>query len=345
MTNEIPLNSTTALISPPNKPGVGAGAARATLAMVLSVLALAMSGYLFWSSVDEKDGKVVSPLVTETSSDVELENRLKAQENTLAVMNDTFKKQLDAMEQTLNALPARKDSIPDVAGATAAMQTKLADWDKQNAELRQQVKTELLNKSKNIAALALLEHVSRKAQLGLSFQNDIKKLEDVIVPDPVSTRACNLLEGFEKPLTSDTALLAEFGLFVPEFLAREKLDNTDNVLDKIGIQLQKLVVVRRKSGQVSDATPTGKVLDALQTALIRGDWPKATSLASTFSEKDGAHLPKDFAAWQERLRDRALTEESVNALQNRVLNDLQGVSEPRVIEVPHPEFRPEFNVP
>ncbi len=311
---------------------------------MLSVLALALSGYQLWTTIDEKEGKIISPLVTEKAPS-DLESRLKAQENTLTVMNDTFKKQLEAVEQKLNAEPAQKEVSPDIAATAATMQSKLADWDKQNAELKQQIKNELLSKSKNIAALAILEHVTRKAQLGLSFKNDIKELENVVVPNQTSAHAYNLLKGFEKPLASDTALLAELHALIPEFLAREKLDKTDNLLDKIGIQLQKLVVVRRKNGQVSDETPTGKLLDTLQTTIISGDWPKATSIASTFAEKDAAHLPKDFPAWHDKLRDRALTEEAVNALQHLVLGDLQGVTAPPMLDVPKPEPKPKPEEP
>ncbi|MBY0428235.1 MAG: hypothetical protein K2Q32_03350 [Alphaproteobacteria bacterium] len=333
MTNEAPSNnSITSITSSKPKTAHVAGSTRATLAIIFSVLALSISGYQLWQSMDEKDGKIISPLVTEKASHADVDSRLKAQENTLTVMNDTFKKQLDVLEQKLNAVPAQKEVSADIAGTAAAMQIKLADWDKQNAELRQQIKAELLNKSKNIAALALLEHVSRKAQLGLSFQGDIKELENVVAPNPTSAHAYNLLKGFDKPLTSDTALLAELHTLIPDFLAREKLDKTDNIFDKIGIQLQKLVVVRRKNGQVSDDTPIGKSLDALQTAIISGDWPRATSIASTFAEKDAAHVPKDFPAWHDKLRDRALTDEAVNALQHLVLNDLQGVAVPTIVE-------------
>ena len=338
MTNEAPSNnSMTSLTSSKSKPLHVAGTTRATLAFIFSIVALGISGYQLWQQVDENDGKVISPLVTEKSSNTDMESRLKAQENTLSVMNDTFKKQLDEMAQKLNTAPVQKEVSVDIAGTAAAMQIKLADWDRQNSELRQQIKNDMLNKSKNIAALSLLEHVSRKAQLGLSFQGDIKKLESVVVPNQASARAYNLLKGFEKPLTSDTALMAELHTFIPDFLAREKLDKTDNLLDKIGIQLQKLVVVRRKSGQVSDATPTGKSLDDLQTAIISGDWPKATSIAATFTEKDASHLPKAFPAWHDKLRDRALTEEAVNALQHLVLNDLQGVAAPAILDMPNPE--------
>ena len=351
MTNEAPPNnspsnnSMTAFAASIKKPMHTAGSTRATLAIIFSLLALAISGYQLWQSTDEKEGKVISPLLTEKSSNPDLESRLKVQENTLTVMNDAFKKQLDAVEQKLNTVaeqkPEQKEVTPDIAVTAAAMQLKLADWDKQNAELKQQIKNEMLNKSKNIAALAILEHVSRKAQLGLSFQNDIKELEKVVVPSQTSAHSYNLLKGFEKPLASDAALLAELHTLMPDFLAREKMDKTDNMLDKIGIQLQKLVVVRRKNGQVSDATPIGKSLDELQTALISGDWPKATSIASTFAEKDAAHLPKDFAAWNNKLRDRALTEEAVDALQRLVLNDLQGVSVPAIMDAPKPEPKPD----
>lgn len=334
MTNETPSNSVTAITAPAAKAPHQVASTRATLAIILSVLALAISGYQLWSTMDEKEGKVISPLLTQKSTDSDLESRLKAQENTLTVMNDTFKKQIEAVEQKLNATPAPKDISPEIAGAAATLQIKLADWEKQNAELRQQIKAELLNKSKAIAALSILEHVSRKAQLGLSFQNDIKELENVVVPNQTSAHAYNLLKGFDKPLSSDTALLAELHTLAPDFLAREKLDKTDNLLDKIGIQLQKLVVVRRKNGQVSDETPTGKALDELQTAIISGDWAKATSITSTLGEKDAAHLPKDFTAWHNKLRDRALTEEAVDALQHLVLNDLQGVTAPQIMDAP-----------
>ncbi len=340
MTNETSSNSIPAITSSAPKAAHSAGSTRATLAIIFSLLALAISGYQLWSSMDEKEGKVISPLLTQKSSDGELESRLKAQENTLTVMNDTFKKQIEAVEQKLNAVPAPKDISPEIAGAAATLQIKLADWEKQNAELRQQLKTELLNKSKNIAALSILEHVSRKAQLGLSFQNDIKELENVVVPNQTSAHAYNLLKGFDKPLSSDTALLAELHKLIPDFLAREKLDKTDNILDKIGIQLQKLIVVRRKNGQVNDETPTGKVLDELQTAIISGDWAKATSIASTFAEKDAAHLPKDFPAWHNKLRDRALTEEAVDALQHLVLNELQGVTAPQIMDAPKTDTKP-----
>lgn len=353
MSNESPPNNSITSLTSSNRKSVHvAGTTRATLAIIFSALALCISGYQLWQSMDEKEGKVISPLVTERASSTDLESRLKAQENTLTVMNDTFKKQLDAVEQKLNAVPAQKDTqidiSADIAGAAATMQIKLADWEKQNAELRLQIKNELLSKSKNIAALAVLEHVSRKAQLGLSFQGDVKELEKVVVPNQTSAHAYNLLKGFEKPLTSDTALLAELHTLIPDFLAREKLDKTDNLLDKIGIQLQKLVVVRRKNGQVSDETPIGKSLSALQTAITSGDWSKATSIASTFSEKDAAHLPKDFSAWHDKLRDRALTDEAVNTLQHLVLNDLQGSTAPiiaPIVNEPKPEPKTEPEAP
>ncbi|MDX1922351.1 MAG: hypothetical protein SFW65_04395 [Alphaproteobacteria bacterium] len=303
------------------------GTTRATIAFIFSLLALGISGYQLWSTADVREGKVVSPLMTEKSSS-DMESRLKAQENTLTVMNDTFKKQFDTLQQKLAEIPAPSKDTAELSGTAAAVNIKMADWEKQNAELRQQIKAELLAKSKNIAALAVLEHITRKAQLGLSFQNDVKELEATIIPNETSAHAYNLLKGFDKPLTSDTALLNGLHALTPDFLAREKLDKADGLMDKIGIQLQKLVVVRKKNGQVDDGTPIGKSLDELQTAIVTGDWPKATSIASTFAEKNTVQLPKGFAEWQEKLRDRALTEEAVNALQHLVLNDLKDVSIP-----------------
>ncbi len=336
MTNE-PSTSSSLMKSDstinPKSPHV-AGTTRATIAFIFSLLALGISGYQLWSTADVREGKVVSPLMTENSSS-DMASRLKAQENTLTVMNDTFKKQLDALAQKLNEMPAPAKDTAELSGTAAAVNIKMADWEKQNAELRQHIKAELLAKSKNIAALSVLERITRKAQLGLSFQNDVKELEATIIPNETSAHAYNMLKGFDKPLASDTALLNGLHALAPDFLAREKLDKADGLMDKIGIQLQKLVVVRKKSGQVDDGTPIGKSLDELQTAIVTGDWPRATSIASTFTEKNPAQLPKDFASWQEKLRDRALTEEAVNALQHLVLNDLKDVGIP-VAEPPAP---------
>lgn len=307
-----------------------AGATRATLALLISIVALAVSGYQLWLGMDEKEGKIVSPLIKQAAQS-DIESRLKAQENTLTVMNDTFKKQLEEMQHKLDQQAAPKPEAPDMGNTTAIqakMATKMDDLEKQNVDLRQQIKSELMDKSKNITALSLLEHISRKAQMGLVFQQDVKALEKVVISNDASAHAYNLLKGFEKPLTSDTALIAGLNQLIPDFLAREKLDKADGFFDKIGIQLQKLVVVRRKNGQVSDETPIGKSLDDLQTAIISGDWPKATAMVAALGEKGNSHLPKDFASWQDKLRDRALAEEAVSTLRTLVLGQLQGAPAP-----------------
>ncbi len=317
----------------PKSPHV-AGTTRATIAFIFSLLALGVSGYQLWQTSDDREGKVVSPLRTES----DIESRIKAQENHLAMLDDTYKKQIDELHKKINEIPPPNKDTVELSGTAAAVNIRMADWEKQNAELKQQIKWELISKSKNIAALSVLEHITRKAQLGLSFRNDVKELESAIIPNETSAHAYNLLKGFDKPLTSDTALLNGLHALIPDFLAREKLDKADGFLDKVGIQLQKLVVIRKKNGQVSDDTPIGKSLDDLQVAIISGDWPKATSIASSFAEKNPAQLPKNFTAWQEKLRDRALTEEAVNALQHMVMNDLKDVAipdaEPPAMEKP-----------
>ncbi|NDE91138.1 MAG: hypothetical protein EB059_08410 [Alphaproteobacteria bacterium] len=197
MTIDPNLPSKLSITSSGPRPVRTPGATRATFAFLFSLLALIASGYVLFTNLDEHQDKIISPLVTAKASSPDLESRIKAQETALTVMNDAFKKQIDGLQEKLNTLPEPKTKVIDTSASTLALQGKFAEWEKQNAELQQRLRSELQEKSKNIAALALLEHITRKAHLGLSFQNDVKSLENAIPLSEHSAHAYTILRGFD----------------------------------------------------------------------------------------------------------------------------------------------------
>jgi hypothetical protein len=300
------------------------GVKRATLAFLFSLLAVLIAAYSLWQG---QAPERTAASTEEPALRLALESRMKAQENTLGTFVEDVKKlreDMDTLAKTVpDAFPAgetQNGHAGDLSAANAsALQTRLAELEQKSASLQNDMKTDIGTKVKLLAALARTEAAAQKMRAGFVFRDEVQALEAPLAGSRAIAALAALRLQAEAPLAADADLRDGLRQLTPDFLAREKTDSADGLLEKIGVQLQKLIVVRHKNGVSAGDTPVAQGLDTLEAAIIQGDWEKAVALAAELAPK----APKDFPVWQEKLGKRAAAEKALQNLRSALLEEVQ----------------------
>jgi uroporphyrinogen-III synthase len=285
------------------------GVGIAVIALMFSCAALGVSLYALAYPQLGLDDKVITPLVRETS--VDEEQVRAAVSEALAAQQKNQTNTLEALNAELENLKSRVAAPVEQKPATlpVEIQQKLAEIDNRTA-----------TSFKSLAALVQLEHIGLQAQSGLSFSDDLEALrKNIAQRDDLLPAFLALKSLKDKPLASDATLLHRLHRMAPQMLADEKLKQSNNFMDKMTAQLQKLVVIRAKDGTMMPGTPTANAVQGLENAVIAGDYAQAATLADALN----AHAPPEFAAWVQDVKTRADIAAHLRILREGLLDNLE----------------------
>jgi hypothetical protein len=331
------------------KPARSVGGKRATLALLLSVIALGVAGYSYY--LQEKGGRGMAfPLQAPAGSEAldAVEGRLDESDRTRAQII----RELTAIREEMNILAARAESAkavpapaessiaPAMTEAVKAMQEKVDEISKASEDVQSQIATSLNAKSNALALFTYLESIKRKVQQGTNFEPESKKLGRFFIAGSDGAAALNVLsQAALREGVSDQQLLDEFAPLATEMQAKEKLGKADGILDKISIQMQKLVSIRARDGKAEAGSVVAVTAEALRGAMLSQSWARAGKLADELN----AYQVKDYDAWLQKLHRRVSIEQAIAGLQDWAMAEFSpetkpeaGKTEPIVLEPNEP---------
>ena len=313
------------------------GGFRATLALLVSLIALGASGYVSYQQFVAAS-QAPAPVAAGDGGEIDdLKGRVRSAENAASQLSgvvDSLKNEVSLLAQSVRNRP---ESVPDAKASAETdkavhdLQAKLDDLTKDVHALRQEVTTEMGGNLQRMKAFAALEEMHHKMRLGARFADDFRKVEPFLSGSGADSGAVQALAAYSGRLpVSDVALRDELRPLANEMLAKEKMDGANGFFDKVVIQLQKLVSIRPKEGSKVQGSAIADKLNDLQAALDEQAW----SAAVTQAEALAAAAPKDYAAWMLKLRARSEAEKALAALQDALTGAPAAVPPPAPVATP-----------
>lgn len=300
------------------RPPRATGGMRATLALLVAFVALAIAVYgvvqiqgLGGNSANKYDI---------LASDVDgLRSRLDeyANKHTLIVKEiANIGDEIQALQKSAtqggvvaaNGAPSSEDT-----GAVKDLEARLSTLEEENTKQKNEVMDALKSKTTSLGLLASVQSIRYKLQQGLSYNAEIKRIETI--PDIDAVALQTLEQGKTQEGLSDQALLQGLTPVAAAFVAREKMQKADGILDKVGIQLEKLVVIRAKDGHDKAQSPMGRVMDELRRAMTAEEWDTVKKITDELK----ANPVKDFDVWYKPLLQRMDLEKAATALEERAM--------------------------
>ncbi len=276
------------------------GALRATLAFIMAFVALGLSSYTVWVQ-SETEPRVVVPLISEGTEGSPLQSRIQAQENvnaTLAAEVGKLQQEIDALKGE-GAAPAKENPVSDakldeLSQSASALEKKL-----QESEARQ---------ARALKVFALLQAIRQRMQDGAAFD---APLDELALLAPSGDASITVLKNYQADPTPDAELLGRWQRISADLATQAKVAGSKDVLDKVSIQLQKLVTIHPK-GQAAAPVPATAGIDK---ALREQRFDAALTQAESLNVQNQA----DFADWLQKLRLRAAAEKAVAGLQDTLV--------------------------
>ncbi len=317
-----------ALPAPPSPKG----AKRATLALVLSVLALAVSAFGVAMPFLEKEG-VLPPFLAAA---------IRPTAQTIPVVDQARD---EAISRDMERLAARVDVLASrplpptvITAPSEEFRDRLGETQKNLEDLKDELHATLGRNMRVLAGLELLRTIRGKLRDGSDFSRALRKLgeDPPIFPDPpAAAKLAGSVRG--GPGLSDAALISGLQALGPRFVAREKMAHAEGFFQKLWLRMKGLVTIRPRDGMARPESPAGKSLEALQARLDAGDFSAALKTAEELQES----APPGFTEWRNSLSARAEGEQALDRLEDALLVRLRGgviaPPSPPVMEVLPPE--------
>jgi hypothetical protein len=303
----------------PFKTTRASGGVRATLALVFSLLAFVTSGFVLYENMMQDEG----PARPAPDATAALHTRIRAIETGASSLNENMaalKADVAKLAEDMKARPATETpavASPETARNLQDIETRLQAITAEARGIELRVKSDLALQSGKMATFALLQTIDGKMRDGIRFERDLKIVERNLG----RSGPLQVLNAYAvgKPV-SDAVLQTELRQLSNEILAKEKMDQADGIVDKVGIQLQKLVTIRPKDGAKVEGSATATRIAQLQQAIEEQVWDDALQQAEALKDIG----PKDYAAWLQKLRTRVEAE--------RALADLHATIVPPPVE-------------
>lgn len=303
------MKDETATSLAPFKKPKSVGGLRSTAALLLSLLACVVAGYglLKTSTTPAQDPSVVNNQLADMRTRMDA---LQASQQKLETSLGDVRKEAQQLAETM---PTKIAPVPSHE-ISAELGRRVNELEKTQQELADRLAANKDAQSRTLAAYMLLENIGSKIGRGLRYTAELEKLQPLLDAEQAQSRPFQTLKSYvleDVHQGSDIALRANFRPLAAEILAKEKMDNATNFMDKVGVQLKKLVNIRPKEGAVFDGSPTAAKLNELATALEDEAWKQALTNAETLGVKTP---PRDYPAWISHLRLRTEVEAALDAL-------------------------------
>lgn len=318
------------------RPVKPAGGLRATLALLLSLVALAGAGYsvMQLQGMGGNTGSKYDVLASDIDG---LRNRLDDYANKHGLIIKELANLSDEMQAVQKQGALQPPQGPDVNNAGAGednsasqkeMETRLAEIEDTLARQKDEVADTIKSKSHALALLARIQAVRYKLQQGLSYAADLKRISQLTADDQAALHTLAATQSDEG--LSDQVLLQGLSPLATAFLAREKMQKADGVLDKVGIQLEKLVVIRAKDGHEAAQSPLARMMDELRKAIAAEEWGTVKKITDELK----ADPVKDFDSWYKPLLRRMDSENALTILEDGAVAAFESPGAKRVVHEP-----------
>lgn len=290
------------------------GGAMAAFAVLFALLTLGLSGYTVWLLRFSGEDQTVSPLLRQ---EVLNETHVKALINqAFESHNRMLNDDLDQFAAHLEKLSAKLDHLAAADKEETAKPSAPAPNDE---KLRDVIVAEQTRQAGLLSALTQLDFISQQLRAGRNFHASLSKLKESLPQEAAIKEAVNALEALPGFLAGDDALIEQLRALEPAFKINEKIKDTPSVMDKLSLEVQKLVVVRPKDDHAPAETPQQQSLRDLQQAIAVGDWVRAETLAGDISK----NAPEGFAALHEALKARRAAEKNAATVRNALFDAIK----------------------
>ena len=284
-------------------PAKAGGRALAAIALLFAFLAVALSGYTIWLLRFSRDSQARQPEGLN-------------EEHVKALVDQTVESRNRSLNEGLSQLTANVEKL------TGEMEKQpTADARPVPQPHYEKLQAQMVEEQKRVAgllgALTQLDLIENQLHAGRNFHTALAKLKESLpetVKDPVKS-----LEASPDPLAGDDALLQQLRSLEPAIAINAKIKDTPSMMDKISLEMQKLVVIRPKDETALAASPQQQASGELRQAIAAGDWEKAETLCAGLAK----NAPEGFAVFQEALKVRAAAEKNIAAIRAALFDALK----------------------